>query len=49
MITRTARARYEGMGQQGKGWITTQSGVLSEQPYGFRRASRMSRVPTLRS
>jgi osmotically inducible protein OsmC len=35
MITRTARARYQGMGQQGKGWISTQSGVLSEQPYGF--------------
>ena len=35
MITRTARARYEGMGQEGKGWISTQSGVLSEQPYGF--------------
>jgi len=36
MITRTARARYEGMGQEGKGWITTQSGVLSDQPYGFK-------------
>jgi len=35
MITRTARARYEGTGQEGKGWISTQSGVLSEQPYGF--------------
>ena len=35
MITRTARARYEGMGKEGKGWISTQSGVLSEQPYGF--------------
>jgi osmotically inducible protein OsmC len=35
MITRTARARYEGMGQEGKGWISTQSGVLNEQHYGF--------------
>jgi lipoyl-dependent peroxiredoxin len=35
MITRTARARYEGMGKEGKGWISTQSGVLSETPYGF--------------
>lgn len=35
MITRTARARYEGMGKSGKGWVSTQSGVLSDQPYGF--------------
>ncbi|HEV2080145.1 MAG TPA: OsmC family protein [Allosphingosinicella sp.] len=35
MITRTARARYEGMGKSGKGWVSTESGVLSEQPYGF--------------
>jgi len=35
MLTRTARARYEGMGKEGKGWISTQSGVLSDQPYGF--------------
>lgn len=35
MITRTARARYEGMGKTGKGWISTQSGVLSDQRYGF--------------
>jgi osmotically inducible protein OsmC len=35
MITRTAQARYEGMGKEGKGWISTQSGVLRNQPYGF--------------
>ncbi|MBC2665727.1 OsmC family protein [Novosphingobium flavum] len=35
MITRTAKARYEGMGKAGKGWVSTQSGVLSEQRYGF--------------
>ena len=35
MITRTARARYEGMGKTGKGWISTQSGVLQDQRYGF--------------
>ncbi|MGH6977892.1 MAG: OsmC family protein [Brevundimonas sp.] len=35
MITRTARARYEGTGKEGKGWISTQSGVLSDQRYGF--------------
>ena len=35
MITRTARARYEGMGKTGQGWVSTQSGVLDEQKYGF--------------
>lgn len=35
MITRTGRARYEGMGKDGRGWVSTQSGVLTEQPYGF--------------
>ena len=35
MITRTATARYEGMGKDGKGWISTQSGVLDKQRYGF--------------
>jgi osmotically inducible protein OsmC len=35
MITRTASARYEGMGKTGKGWLSTQSGVLKDQSYGF--------------
>jgi osmotically inducible protein OsmC len=35
MVTRTATARYEGMGKDGKGQLTTQSGVLDNQPYGF--------------
>ena len=35
MTTRTASAQYEGMGKAGKGRMTTQSGVLKEQPYGF--------------
>lgn len=35
MITRTATARYEGTGKNGKGWVSTQSGVLSDQRYGF--------------
>ena len=34
-ITRTATARYEGTGKDGKGSLTTQSGVLDSQPYGF--------------
>jgi osmotically inducible protein OsmC len=35
MITRTATARYEGMGKTGKGWVSTQSGVLTDSRYGF--------------
>lgn len=35
MTTNSASARYEGLGKDGKGSITTKSGVLSEQPYGF--------------
>jgi lipoyl-dependent peroxiredoxin len=35
MITRTATARYDGTGKEGKGRLTTQSGVLDESPYGF--------------
>jgi osmotically inducible protein OsmC len=35
MITRTATARYEGMGKTGKGWLTTQSKVLDDSRYGF--------------
>ena len=35
MITRTAHARYEGTGKNGKGWVSTQSGVLQDQRYGF--------------
>ena len=35
MITRTASARYEGFGKDGKGSVSTGSGVLSGQAYGF--------------
>lgn len=35
MPTSTASARYEGFGKEGKGAISTRSGVLSDQPYGF--------------
>lgn len=35
MTTRTGSARYEGLGKDGKGWVSTQSGVLKDQRYGF--------------
>lgn len=30
-----ASAKYEGLGKEGKGHVTTQSGAFSDQPYGF--------------
>ncbi len=35
MVKRSASARYEGLGKEGKGQVSTQSGVLSDNPYGF--------------
>lgn len=35
MTTNSASARYQGLGKSGKGSISTRSGVLSDQPYGF--------------
>ncbi len=35
MITRTATASYDGFGKDGKGRVSTQSGVLQDQAYGF--------------
>ncbi len=34
-MIRSASARYEGLGKDGKGHVSTQSGVLDEQQYGF--------------
>ncbi|MEG3125230.1 OsmC family protein [Sphingomonas sp. GB1N7] len=35
MTTRKGSARYEGLGKDGKGHVSTQSGVLNDSPYGF--------------
>lgn len=35
MTVNRASAHYEGFGKEGKGSITTKSGVLDAQPYGF--------------
>jgi lipoyl-dependent peroxiredoxin len=34
-ITRTAQAEWQGSGKEGKGTLTSKSGVLSATPYGF--------------
>lgn len=35
MPTKTGSARYEGFGKDGKGHVSTQSGVIEDQYYGF--------------
>ena len=35
MTIRTASARYDGLGKDGQGHVSTQSGVLADQKYGF--------------
>ncbi|WP_404337048.1 OsmC family protein [Sphingomonas sp. MMS12-HWE2-04] len=35
MTSRTATARYQGFGKEGKGQLDTQSGVLDATPYSF--------------
>lgn len=35
MIVRSGSAHYSGLGKEGKGHVSTQSGVLDQQPYGF--------------
>lgn len=35
MTTRTASARYQGLGKEGRGFVSTQSSVFAEQPYDF--------------
>lgn len=34
-IVNRGSAKYEGLGKDGKGWISTGSGALTDQPYGF--------------
>lgn len=43
MTVNRASARYDGFGKEGKGSITTKSGVLDKQPYGF--GTRFEGVP----
>lgn len=35
MVTRSGSASYEGLGKDGKGHVSTQSGALKDNPYGF--------------
>jgi osmotically inducible protein OsmC len=42
-VTRTATARYDGVGKDGKGRLSTQSGILRDQAYSFH--TRMENEP----
>lgn len=35
MTTNTGSAKYDGLGKDGKGYVSTDSGALDNQPYGF--------------
>ncbi|MFW2852955.1 OsmC family protein [Sphingomonas sp. TX0543] len=35
MPTHSGSARYEGFGKDGEGFVSTQSGALADNPYGF--------------
>lgn len=35
MTVKTASARYDGLGKDGRGHISLQSGAMKDQPYGF--------------
>lgn len=43
MPVHSGSARYEGLGKDGKGWVSTQSGALADQSYGF--ATRFEDTP----
>ena len=34
-IVKSGSAKYEGLGKSGKGHVSSESGALSDQPYGF--------------
>ena len=40
MTTNTGSAKYEGLGKDGKGHVSTQSKALDNQPYGFQTRLR---------
>lgn len=43
MPAHSGSARYEGFGKDGQGWVSTQSGVLADEKYGF--ATRFEDAP----
>ena len=43
--TNTGSATYEGLGKNGEGHVSTGSGALAAQPYGFQTGSRMAPAP----
>ena len=48
-IVKSGSAVYKPLGKKGKGSISTQTGALSNQPYGLTRGLKMEREPTPRN
>ena len=48
-IVKSANAKWQGGLQDGKGQISTESGVLSSTPYGFNTRLKVKQVRTPKS
>ena len=48
-IKKTASAIWQGDLKTGKGQLSTESGALKANPYGFNTGSKASLVPTLKN
>lgn len=48
-IHKKGQAHWEGDLKSGKGTVSTESGALNQQPYGFNTRSKASRAPTRKS
>jgi len=48
-IQKSGQAHWEGDIKSGKGTVTTESGVLSQQPYGFNTRFEGAKGPTRKS
>ena len=48
-MIRKAKGVWHGTGRAGSGHLTTDSGVLAETPYSFKRASKARRARILKS
>lgn len=48
-IHKKGQAHWEGDIKRGKGTVSTQSGVLNQQPYGFNTRFEGEKEPTLKN
>ena len=48
-IHKKGQAHWEGDIKRGKGTVSTESGVLNQQPYGLTRVLKAKKEPTLKN